>query len=873
MTTAIRKKRHINTTLKKALWILLCAVAVGALAYLAYFLLHYQLYDGYKAFIGGQYETEQSAPFKALAEKSADVPGMKLAAQNDTLKLYINEKTAEVAVYDKRTGAVLRTNPESADADPIANKTNKNYLRSQFILDYYNAARTAGVFDSYSMSVALGQVTAEGLADGVRFVYEVGEQKKIVYFVPGYLTKEWLDKIAEANSLSDAASVRRYYNLKVEGQEDVLALPSTARANLRTLRTLDGILKKGGFTEADYHVMNALGGEEEVTPLSFRIALEYRLKNDAVEVSLPVNQIEERGGGKLYRVQLLRMMGAAGAEERGYLVVPNGSGSLIRFNNGKTNTAAYTQYIYGIDLMDADYTKTQNTQTARLPIYGICRESTSVLASIERGASQCYLTADIAGKSNSYNYIYPSFILRGYDMLSMFGVTGSEADMPILETNMYDENITMRYTLLDEQNKGYAGLANYYRTRLLSEGTLARNTQSGDIPFVYDVIGGVKQTAHFIGVKYYRVYPMTTFAQAETIAKALDEAGVKKQVVNYMGWFNGGYFHDVTDRVDVLGNLGGQRGLEALQGALEGMGGDVYADVAFQNVTYISKRYNSSLESSRYYGSGYAAVLGQVNPGTLRRVSSLEYDENLYSLLSPKFLPRYVSAFASRMKNIDVGGISLRDLGDQVHSDKRRTNVIWREQALDIVRGQLDVLADTGKKLMVGGGNLYALKNASVIVGAPVTASEYFITDGEIPLYEMIVHGCADYVGLQYNGRDSADKQLDLLKMIEYGASCRFVFTHQEATNMKYTGVNIYYATNFAHWKDEAAGLYASLNAALAPAQGALMTAHETMENGVVRVGYDNGYTLYINYSDAPVSVDGLTVGARDYQAKGVDAL
>ena len=59
--------------------------------------------------------------------------------------------------------------------------------------------------------------------------------------------------------------------------------------------------------------------------------------------------IEENGGGSLYRIRLLGYFAAAGADENGYLVVPNGSGSLIYFNNGKSNVENYSQYIYDID--------------------------------------------------------------------------------------------------------------------------------------------------------------------------------------------------------------------------------------------------------------------------------------------------------------------------------------------------------------------------------------------------------------------------------------------------------------------------------------------------------------------------------------------
>lgn len=870
MTTTMKKTmaRRMNGALKKLLLALLCVLLAGALFYIAYYLVHYQFYNDYKKDLKGVYEYEAGSAFRPLADASPAVPGMVLAARNGLLKLYVDVKTAEVAVYDTRMGVLVRSNPAGAANDPVANKTNINYLRSQFILDYYNAARTAGTYDSYSMSVARGQVTAESIKDGVRFVYVLGETKTIDYYVPFYLSTGKFENIVSQLSDADAATMKRMYS---DGGSGLMNIIRAGRTNLKSQAKIDAILQSAGFTREDYYQQMALGGEAVEEALSFTVALEYRLQGDALKVCVPVCAMQEKGGGKIFRIQLLRSFGAAGTDESGYMVVPNGSGSLIRFNNGKTGAAAYSQYIYGMDLIDADYTKIQNTQTARLPLFGICRENSSVLATIERGAPLCYITADVSGHLNSCNYAYPTFVLRGYDMLSMFGVTGAEADMPILEKDLYNENLTVRYAFLTEEYKGYAGLANYYRSRLMEIGILTKKAAGGNIPFYYDVIGGVKQTAHFLGVRYQRVYPMTTFAQAEGMARTLQTMGIKNQVMNLQGWFNGGYYHDAAGSIHVIGSLGGKKRLEELNGVLENLGGAMYADVAFQNVTVIAKHYSAGLESSRYYGSGYAAVLGQVNPGTLRRTASLQYDETLYSLLSPKFLPRYVKGFAGAVKSYDITGISLRDLGDELHADKRRTNVISRQQALDVVLSQFETLADTGRKLLVSGGNDYAFPYAAHVLGAPITDSKYFIVDESIPLYEMILHGCVDYTGLPLNCGDSLGTRADLLRLIEYGASCRYIFTYEDAAQMKYTGLNRFYATTFSAWKDTATAAYEFLSEALTPVSGALMVNHQTLSNGIVKVTYDNGILIYINYGDAPLDAGGITVPAQGYRLEGVN--
>ena len=456
-------------------------------------------------------------------------------------------------------------------------------------------------------------------------------------------------------------------------------------------------------------------------------------------------------------------------------------------------------------------------------------------------------------------------MLRSYDILSMFGVSGAEAELPIIENGFYDEDITVRYALLTGETTGYAGLANYYRERLLDEGKLTAQAEGGALPFFYDVLGGVKSTAHFLGFRYLQVEPMTTFAQAADIAEQLRERGVDNQIMNFQGWMNGGYYHDVANRVSVLRQLGGTKGLSQLNSSLQTMGGTLYADVAFQKVSMISKRYARAFESSRYYGAGYTAVLGQVNPAQLRRTASLGYPETIYSLLSPKFLSRYVDGFIQSTSGLDFAGISLRDLGDELHSDKRRSEVISREEALAIVLAQLDALADTGKSLLISGGNAYALPYADAVINAPLTTNAFFIVDEVIPLYPLVVHGCVDYAGAQINLAESADWRQEVLKMIEYGAGCHFVFSYADAAEMKYTGLNRYYATTFSTWADGAAALYQELNEALAPVQGVQMMNHERIGD-VAKVTYANGVVIYINYAAADAVLDSLTIPANGYR-------
>ncbi len=859
--------KHRKTLIRLAL-LALCAVLVVCAAVGAWTLHRYTFYNEYRKYLPAASVYESGSEFAALPDDDPQVEGMVLAAENELLKLYASTETGEVAVYDKRSGEIIRSNPAEAAKDKKANTTNKNYLRSQLVVDYYNASRVSGTYASSNMSVDLGQMTVESIENGVRFVYGLGEIPVIEFYVPHYLSVEWYDKIVSMVDEKDAKTMGRMYTLK-NGVNGMYGLNTQARTSRKSQQTVDEVLQKAGFTPEDYEIQQALGGVEPTEYQFFTVPLEYRLDGDSLVVTVPTSQITEQGGAKIYAIQLLRAFGAAGTDEDGYIVVPNGTGAVIDFNNGKTMMPAYSQSIYDMDPLEADYVSTQYAEMARLPVFGLCRENSSILATIESGEAYASIKADVSGRLNSYNTAYASFNVRGFSLLSMFGVTGMDAELPIVEEDIYPEDLTVRYTFLNAENTGYSGLANAIRDRMIQQGVLTQKTEGGDIPFYYDVLGGVKQTNHFIGIAYRSVYPMTTFAQAAELAQTLADKGVTNQVMNLQGWFNGGYYHDMPEKIKVQAQLGGKRGLEKLCAAVQAIGGEVYADVAFQHVTQIADGYSERQETSRYYASGYSAYLGRVNPSTLRKTSSLGHEEIWYSLISPRYLPRYVQGFARDIVNTDVDGISLRDLGDALHADKRRTNVITRQQALSIVRAQLETLENTGKKLMVSGGNAYAWQGASHIINAPMDATEYFIIDREIPLYQMILHGCVDYTGTALNLGSSDNWQRETLRLIEYGASCHYTFTEQSATEMKQTGMFMFYSTEAKAWMDEAVSVYEQLNEALAPVSNALMRTHETLENGVVKVTYSNGISLYINYGSTDQTVDGLTVPAMGYARGG----
>ncbi len=877
-------KKKMSVIKKIILSVVSVAVVIVAV-YMIYNLVHYKLFRDYKEYLGDNEAYEEGTLFTAKSDASPSVAGMQLAAENDFLKLYIDTKTAETAVYDKRSGVTVYSNPVNSEDDPLAGKTHKAYLQSQLIVDFYNAARNSSTYNSYDYSTSRGQFEVQGITDGVRVLYTLGDMSSPTGIVPEYIESERLETFLANLSEKNAKYVRQRYSEWAE-RDGWLTIIEGAKGAPSQMRRMNEYLAEAGYTEEDFNQDMLESGVDGVLPTYFTIPLEYKLEADGLRVRIPVEHIEESGDGKVNRIQVLRYFGASDMadEDGGYMLVPNGAGSIINFNNGKTDATGYSQYVYNIDPVSAEYLVRENLEAVRMPFYGMYYKNTDtgIFTVIEKADSHAMINANVAGSLNAYNYAYPTFIVRGSDTLAMFGTTGNAADLPIVEPKLYNTDIIVRYSFLEKGKSDYSGMANYYRGKLVADGTLKRLEKADNIPFYMDMIGGVKVDANILGVSYLDVFPMTTYKEAENIVEDLIAGGVNRPVINYQGWFNGGYYHDAASKIKLVKELGSKKELEGLTDKVEAAGGKLYGDVAFQKVSFIADNFNYTRESARYYGAGYTLSFGQVNPLTLQQTYALGYKETLYNVISPKFLVRYVDKFADKIGKYDISGISLRDLGDLLTSDKKRTEIILREEAKEIVKGQFEKLENTGKQLMVSGGNAYTWKYTDDLINIPVSGNRYLIVDEDVPFYQMLVHGYIDYAGQAINLDDSFDSVDSVLTMVEYGSAPHFTFTSKPSSEMKYTGLNSMYSTTYKNqadtagtetvfsWDELAKSVYAEVNGALKNVTDAEITKHELLSSGVVKVEYSNGVIIYVNKQAFAADADGTELAAKSFEVRGV---
>jgi hypothetical protein len=168
-------------------------------------------------------------------------------------------------------------------------------------------------------------------------------------------------------------------------------------------------------------------------------------------------------------------------------------------------------------------------------------------------------------------------------------------------------------------------------------------------------------------------------------------------------------------------------------------------------------------------------------------------------------------------------------------------------------------VAGAKQNLYFDAENLYMLKYASKIIDIPVSGSQYIYETDSVPFLQMVLRGSVDYYAPYSNlGFYS---EASVLKMIEYGAYPSFMVMGADNFTISDTPLENHFSLNYGDWKERIEGVYKEVNEALSKVQGATITDHEVVAEGVYATTYENGTTIYVNYnSEDYVTEKGVTV-------------
>ncbi len=797
-----------------------------------------------------------------------------IVMENDDLKFVMDPTTTHFSVTDKASGTVWYSNPQDVDSDSIATAVNKDGLNSTLLITYSTETGVDTLMDNYRYSIMDQVYDIEAADDYVKVMYSIGKVQK-EFIIPQVIPAERMEELTADMDTSVSRLIRDYYvkydinNLKKsDNEEELLAsYPILAETPIYVLRDTAGDNVKGrfepafleaGYTEEEYREELALYSIESANdnPV-FNVNVIYRLEGGDLVVEVPMEEIEYRKDYPLYIVNVLPYFGAGGITEEGYLLVPEGGGSIINFNNGKTSLNSYYANLYGWDMAQGRTYLVHETRSY-YGLFGIAKDNASFICMLEDGSPYAFINADISGKNHSYNYVNASYNVLHREKVDITQRT--TGDIYSYEEDTQDESIVERFRFVNSGS--YVDMANAYHDYLADKyGDAFAKTDEAGVPVTVEIVGAVDKVKQILGVPVSRPLPVTTYKEAQAILEDLDSNGVANLSVKLTGWMNGGVRQKILKGVDLVSELGSKKDFKALLRYAADHGIDLYLD----GVT--SYAYNSGFFDG-FMSFRDAATLVSEKRVKIRPFDPIDFAEqdwmDPYYLLKPSVILDMADNLTDFAQDYNAAGVSFADIGFQLSADYNLKHHVTRQEAMRQQVEKLEQIGQSGLGVMTNMGNDYTLGVTDQIVNMDLSGSGYSIFDAEIPFYQIAIHGYVNYAGAPLNLAEHYEDEL--LKSVEYGAGLYVTFMDATLMELQNTYYTQYFGANYDSWRDRFIEIYKRYNEELGGLFDQRITDHQVLANDVAVTVYEDGTEVYVNYRYEDYKTEsGVVIPARDY--------
>lgn len=556
----------------------------------------------------------------------------------------------------------------------------------------------------------------------------------------------------------------------------------------------------------------------------------YTLRDGSFFVNVSMNTLSLPKGVYLEKIKILGDFGAyeqGGAED--YIFVPDGSGALIMTGVEDAEFSPISLSVYGNDLATTDNIE---KSSCLVGAFGMKRGNGAFLCIIEQGDSIAEINAN-RNSENSLNSVSATFkttdIYRQQNKNSVNKTYGYT----------YKNEITLCYRFLSGKSATYSGMATACRENLIRNSVLSTKKvepQSKALPLVVSLQGG------YINAKNkYTV--LSNFAQAKDLMTLLKAKGVNNAILRYNGLYVNANNGSNSSFGDFVKELGKTKEFNELYSYLNSQKFSLFLDTDILTYSYTSSKNSTSL-------NGKNIKLAKNKEATFPSAFSAQ------SFMTMNRVENRVEDILNASFDINFDGYALNDIGAYLYSDYS-SDFYSRTVSNKEIFAQLPVLA-TSKKLMIDTGNFYAIKSADIVSEipmSPIKANESKSYVG-IPFVQMMLHGICEYSAPAMNS--SENMTTSFLKSVEYGCLPSILWYCSAYDDT--LDANYYYDNNI----NDVVTLYTKANSALADIRDARMTAHDKVQDGVYCTEYNNSIKVYVNYTDKPVTINGITVNATD---------
>lgn len=591
-----------------------------------------------------------------------------------------------------------------------------------------------------------------------------------------------------------------------------------------------------------------------LTKYQISFTVNVTLEADGIVVEIPNDSIkEEQEKVTIGNIFVYPFLGYTYSYERdGYMLMPDGNGALIYLedNDGRF-TSPLTLKVWGdnagvdesyvLSLFWEEYQTVNDAEPVLAPVFGMIHTDSrfAVLGIIEEGAEDARIAAYPNGAITNYNWITPRFTLRRIykQLMSKEGTSAVQ----LQEEKRAQNNIRMRYVFTDEEEADYAGLAVKYREYLL--GQLSAKQEQFRIRL--DFLGTDREN----GMIFKKPVVMTTTDNIRDIYADLKASGVTDIFSVYKGWQDGGIWSMPISKYKADSKIGGTGDLTKLLREAEADGIELYLyqDALRANPDTVNTTFNviKKLDESVYKENTYKEIYESFNFQT--------------SAQAVKKLKESLSSYQKK----GVNRLALTGVTNHLYSYNYNGKQYNRNENLQVFSQALADASQSFSLAMEQPLSCYWDMTDSV-VGMPVNTSSYIFTDEEVPFLSIALKGVlpmyADYTNFE------ANKSEYFLQLVETGIFPSFYLTWEDPVDLLYTNSSDLYTSRYGVYKNEIIDTYNQLKAVNDETAGAVIVDREKTADNVAVVTYDNGVKIYVNYSEAPVTCDGIALEGLSYK-------
>lgn len=524
--------------------------------------------------------------------------------------------------------------------------------------------------------------------------------------------------------------------------------------------------------------------------LGLKLALEFRLEEDSLLVTIPFDSIEERNVNVITRVALLPFLGSANDWEDGYILYPNGCGELYRFKEEKYRTNAlstFTLPVYSPHITQAagfplgvetDMNVDSSAFVANLPAFGLKKGNAAMAAVIEAGDEDSDIVVNPGGVSLPVNNAYVNLVYRNNygtrgQQINVGGSTELSYVSLLTDREIRSGDRKVRYVFLTEKDADYSGMARAVRKSYQERGILTRLEDAPDV--CLDVFCTVEQQQ----VLTKEMLTFTTFAQARQMVEWFLEQGYDL-TVNVKGWGSKGIL-GYPVYTPAAASSGGEKELAEL--------------TEFCAEHQVGLKLQVNPVKLKEGNDGFLPLTNAARDGN-DYIYSIAVGKKTYYLQNHAFATEQLKKLRAYQQRTGASGLTFEDLGSYLFDDFAG-GTLMRSDYVDLWQNAL-----TEEDALIG-GNGCMLGTVSLLREIPEQSSLISLGDESVPFYQMVVHGSVAYTGQPVNL--FYDDVGQLLKMVEYGYTPCFELTGEGVSRLSSTDYQMLFSARFDTWKDEIA--------------------------------------------------------------------